>query len=157
MSSEEEKKGEEELREEIDSLKSKLDTMEGMLENIMNMHKNLLNNLSVQSDVEKRYIKMLSLFERYGKISPSAIKGVDDDISECIVEILLDSKGCNITQISERMREKRGSASRHTVRERLKKLEKNGVVMMSEDKNGKNYSLTKKALDEWAELLGIKI
>ena len=147
----------EELKEEIDSLKKQLSVMEGMMENLMNMHKNVLEKLTVNTDVEQRYLKMLSVYQRFGKVSPSALPGIDDQISECIVEILLDANSLNITQITERMREKRGSASRHTVRNRLKKLEDKGIVTMSEDETyGKGYSLTQSTIDSWAELLGIK-
>lgn len=147
----------EELKEEIDSLKKQLSVMEGMMENLMNMHKNVLERLSVNTDVEQRYLRMLSVYQRFGKVSPSALPGIDDPISECIVEILLDANSLNITQITERMREKRGSASRHTVRNRLQKLEKKGIVVMNEDESfGKGYSLTQGTIDDWAELLGIK-
>ncbi len=147
----------EELKEEIDSLKKQLSAMEGMMENIMNMHKNVLEKISVNTDVEQRYLRMLSVYQQFGKVSPSALPGIDDPISETIVEILLDAKSLNITQITERLREKRGSASRHTVRNRLKKLEEKGIVIMDENENfGKGYSLTKSTIDDWAELLGIK-
>lgn len=147
---------EDELREEIESLKSQLNSMEGMLKNLMNMHKNVLQKVSTNSDVEKRYLRMLSLYKQYGRISPSALPGVEDPISEHIVEILLDAKDANITQITERMRHKKGSASRHTVRDRLKKLKEKGIVKQVEGGTGKSYSLTDKTIDRWAELLGIK-
>lgn len=147
----------EELKDEIESLKKQLSVMEGMMENLMNMHRNVLEKLSMNSDVEQRYLRMLSVYQRFGKVSPSALPGIDDQISECIVEILLDANSLNITQITERMREKRGSASRHTVRDRLQKLEKKGIVTMDENENmGKGYSLTQSTTDDWAELLGIK-
>ena len=147
----------EELKEEIDSLKKQLSVMEGMIENLMSMHKNVLEKVSVNTDVEQRYLRMLSVYQSFGKVSPSALTGIDDPISETIVEILLDANSLNITQITERMREKRGSASRHTVRNRLQRLEEKGIVTMNEGDNfGKGYSLTQSTIDDWAELLGIK-
>ncbi|MFW5898472.1 MAG: BlaI/MecI/CopY family transcriptional regulator [Candidatus Saliniplasma sp.] len=148
--------GEEELKKEIESLKKQVDTMQGMLKNLMDMHKNVLQKVSMDSDIEKRYLKMLSLYKRYGKISPSVLPDIKDPISENIVEILLDTKSANITQITERMRHKKGSASRHTVRDRLKKLEEKNVVKRVESGTGKNYTLTDKIIEKWAELLGIK-
>ncbi|MFO7992093.1 MAG: winged helix-turn-helix domain-containing protein [Thermoplasmata archaeon] len=148
---------EEDLREEIDSLKKQLNSMEGMLKNIMDMHKNLLERVSMNSDVEQRYVKMLSLYQRFGKISPSALPGIDDSISEAIVEILLDAPALNITQITERLREKKGSASRHTVRERLKEMEEKGIVKKEDSGQGKSYSLTGRIIDKWAKLLGFKV
>lgn len=148
--------GEEELKKEIESLKKQVYTMQGMLKNLMDMHKNVLQKVSMDSDIEKRYLKMLSLYKRYGKISPSVLPDIKDPISENIVEILLDTKSANITQITERMRHKKGSASRHTVRDRLKKLEEKNVVKRIESGTGKNYTLTDKIIEKWAELLGIK-
>ncbi|MFW6140966.1 MAG: BlaI/MecI/CopY family transcriptional regulator [Candidatus Saliniplasma sp.] len=148
--------GEEELKKEIESLKKQVDTMQGMLKNLMDMHKNVLQKVSMDSDIEKRYLNMLSLYKRYGKISPSVLPDIKDPISENIVEILLDTKSANITQITERMRHKKGSASRHTVRDRLKKLEEKNVVKRVESGTGKNYTLTDKIIEKWAELLGIK-
>lgn len=148
---------EEELRSEIESLKNQLNVMENMLHNIMDMHRNVLEKVSPESNLEKRYLRMLSLYKRYGRISPSLIPEIDDPISESIVEVLLDKKNANITQITERLREKRGSASRHTVRERLKKLEQKDVVVQIKRGHGKMYKLTDKILDKWAKVLGIKI
>lgn len=147
---------EEELREEIDDLKDQVSSLENMLENLMDVHKNVLEKVSVNSDMEKKYLEMLSLYKRFGHISPSLIMDTDDPISEDIVELLLDSSGLNITQITERLREKRGRASRHTVRERLQGLEKEGVITRTEGDKGKNYSLSDRTIDKWAKLLGIK-
>ncbi|MGM0405651.1 MAG: helix-turn-helix domain-containing protein [Thermoplasmatota archaeon] len=146
----------EEMKEEIENLKAQINTMQGMLENLMNMHKNVLKKVSTDSDIEKRYLKMLSLYQRYGKISPSVLPGIEDYISENIVEILLDAKNANITQITERLRHRKGSASRHTVRDRLKDLENEGIVKKEDTGKGKMYTLTNKTIDKWAELLGIK-
>lgn len=147
---------EEELREEIESLKSQLNVMEGMLHTIMDMHKNVLEKVSTDTSTEKRYLRMLSLYKRYGRISPSLIPEIDDPISESIVEVLLDKETANITQITEQLREKRGSASRHTVRDRLKKLEKKGVVVEHDEGHGRTYKLTDRILEKWAKVLGIK-
>ena len=146
----------EELREEIESLKSQLNVMEGMLHTIMDMHKNVLKKVSTDSDIEKRYLRMLSLYKRYGRISPSLLTEIDDPISESIVEVLLNKETANRTQITERVREKRGSSSRHTVRNRLKKLEEKRVVTKTEEGHGKVYKLTNQILEKWAKVLGIK-
>ncbi len=149
---------EDELREEIRSLKGQVKNLERMLENLMNLHSNVLDKLSTNSEIERKYIQMLSLYKRHGKVSPSLLPEIDDPIMEGIVELMLSSGGTlNITQITERLRHKRGSASRHTVRDRLKKLEKRKVVREMEESHGKGYVLTEYILDKWAKLLGIKI
>jgi len=153
--SEEESK-EKELKEEIEALKKQVNGLENMINNLTNMHKTVLSKASAASEVEDRYMKMLSIYKRFGNISPAQLSGVKDPISEKIVDILFDTKGLNITQITERLREKKGSASRHTVRKKLKTLEKESVVKKTNDGKGKKYQLTEKAINKWAETLGIK-
>ncbi len=154
---EEEEREEEELREEVEALRDQVNDLENMLENLMNMHKNVLERVSVGSEVEERYMKMLSVYKKFGRISPAQLTGIEDPISERIVEILFDSGPLNITQITGRLRERKGSGSRHTVRKKLKELEEKGVVKKIESgqKRGKHYELTDKMIDKWAELLGI--
>jgi len=153
---EEEESKEKEFKEEIESLKDQINGLENMINNLMNLHKTVLDKASAASDVEERYMKMLSIYKRFGNISPARLSGVKDPISEKIVEILFDKGSLNITQITGRLREKKGSASRHTVRKKLEILEKEGVVKKTNDGKGKNYQLTDKAVNKWAEMLGIK-
>jgi len=152
----EEESEEKELKEEIESLKDQINGLENMINNLMNLHKTVLDKASAASEVEERYMKMLSIYKKFGNISPAQLSNVKDPISEKIVEILFDKEGLNITQITGRLREKKGSASRHTVRKKLKALEKEGIVKKTSDGKGKNYQLTEKAINKWAEMLGIK-
>ncbi len=154
--SEKKESEEEELKEEIESLKNQINGLENMINNLMNMHKTVLSKASTAKDVEDRYMNMLSIYKRFGKVSPAQISGVTDLISENIVEILFNNNSLNITQITGRLRGKKGSASRHTVRKKLKMLEKEGVVKKTDEGKGKNYQLTEEKIEEWAEMLGIK-
>ncbi|MEF8835167.1 MAG: hypothetical protein V5A76_03335 [Candidatus Thermoplasmatota archaeon] len=120
-----------ELKEEIESLKKQVEGLESILNNLMNMHENVLEKASAASDIEERYMKMLSIYKRFANISPARLSGIKDPISEKIVEILFDGGSLNITHITERLREKKGSASRHTVRKKLKDLKEEGVVKKS--------------------------
>ena len=147
---------EEELKDEIESLKNQINGLENMINSLMNIHKTVLSKASAATEVEDRYMKMLSIYKRFGNISPAQISGIKDPISEKIVEILFDSNSLNITQITGRLREKKGSASRHTVRKKLKTLEEKGVVKKTDDGKGKYYELKQEKIDEWAEMLGLK-
>ena len=147
----------EKLRKEIISLRSQVQTLEEMVKNLMNMHKNVLKSLSVGSEVEDRYIKLLSVYERFGRISPSVMtEDVEDPISESIVEVLLNQRSANISQITKAVRKKRGSGSRHTVRNRLIDLEERRIVEKTDEGKGKNYKLTEEIVEKWAKMLGIR-
>lgn len=66
-------KGENEdgLREEIVLLREQKDSIENMLRTLTNMHRNLLDKLTTSSVIEQRYVKMLSIYQCFGRISPS--------------------------------------------------------------------------------------
>ncbi|MFW5953225.1 MAG: helix-turn-helix domain-containing protein [Candidatus Natronoplasma sp.] len=154
--SDEEEIEEKDLKEDIEALQKQINGLETMLNNLINMHRNVLERASAASELEERYMKMLSIYKKFGNISPARLSGIKDPISEKIVEILFDKEGLNITQITGRLRKKKGTASRHTVRKKLKILEKEGIVKKTTDGKGKSYQLTEKAINRWAEMLGIK-
>ena len=68
-------------------------------------------------------------------------KGLADDISRSIVELLLFKGPLNISELTRELRQYRGSASRRIVSSRLKKLVKEGIVRPAGKGRGKKYTI----------------
>jgi predicted transcriptional regulator len=73
------------------------------------------------------------------------------------VKVLFERDGQNISQITEKLKDMRGTASRRIVRERLKGLEEKGVVRSKGSSRSKEYWLTEQYIDKWYDLLGLGV
>jgi len=145
----------EDLGEQIKELSKKMESVEDALSKVSGPYPQRLEYIDKFQRISGSYFKMLSLYQRHGAISPDLlIPGVKDSISRDVVKVLFERDGQNISQITEKLKDMRGSSSRRIVRERLKSLEEKRVVYSKGSSRSKEYWLTSEYVDKWYDLLG---
>lgn len=146
----------EDLEEQIKSLSDKMESLEESMRMVATPYSQLLEYIERFQKISASYFRLIDLYQRYGEISPDLlVPGVKDSISREIVKILFDRDGQNISQITQKLKERRGTSSRRTVRERLKELQDKGVVVSRGSERAKIYWLTEGYVKKWYELLGL--
>ncbi len=148
----------EDLEKQIKSLSDKMESLEESMRMVTTPYSQLVEYLDRFQKISSSYFRLIDLYQKYGEISPDLlVPGVRDSISREIVKILFDRDGQNISQITERLKERRGTSSRRIVRERLKVLEGKGVVVAKGSERAKVYWLTEGYVKKWYELLGLGV
>jgi DNA-binding transcriptional ArsR family regulator len=146
----------EELQEQIKDLAKKMQSVEDTMDKVAGPYSQLLEYIERFQKISGSYFKMLGLYQRYGAISPDLlIPGVKDPISRDIVKVLFERDGQNISQITEKLKEMRGTSSRRIVRERLMGLEEKGVIRARGSPRSKQYWLSEEYIEKWYDLLGL--
>ena len=144
------------MERQIKELSEKMDSLENSMSRVTAPYSELLGYVERFQKISSSYFKMLGLYQRYGAISPDLlIPGVKDPISRDIVKVLFERDGQNISQITDKLKEMRGTSSRRIVRERLKELETKGVVRSKGSVKSKDFWLTEEYVDKWYQLLGL--
>jgi DNA-binding transcriptional ArsR family regulator len=146
----------EDVKDQIKSLSEKMESLEESMRMVAAPYSQLLEYIERFQKISSSYFRLIDLYQRYGEISPDLLMpGVKDNISRDIVKILFERDGQNITQITDKLKEKRGTASRRIVRERLKMLREKGVVVEKGSERSRVYWLSEGYVKKWYELLGL--
>ena len=117
-----------------------------------------LKPLSDVTKTTQNYLKLTSIIMEHGGLTPDMIlPEIKDHISREIVRVLLERPDQNISQITELVRSKRGSASRRIIRERIKELQDNDIIEKKFKGKIYVYYLTNKVLKKWSQRLGFNI
>ncbi len=110
---------------------------------------------SALSDAARPYTELMSYVE-HGKVSPDlVIPGLKDDISRHIVVALFDKPDRNISQITEAVKGKRGTASRRIVRARLADLKEQGIVEATPGSRTRTFRVADGVAEKWSQVLGV--
>jgi DNA-binding transcriptional ArsR family regulator len=140
-----------ELKDEIKQLNKRINDLEKMLSTMMEPIRNI-------TKTTRNYMRIIGLLLEHGGITPDLIlPEIKDPISREIVRVLLDKTDQNISQITELVRTKRGTASRRIIREKIQNLEEKGIVQKKQIGSLYVYSITDKVLKKWSQMLGFNI
>ena len=158
MAEDEEDTEKEALREEIRDLSEKVAELESALRTATRPISDLMSQLEGMNRIAGNYFRLLELYHRKGSISPEAVlPEVKDPISIEIIKVLVDRSGLNVSEITDALRERRGTASRTVVRERLQQLVSEGYVTTQDGPQGViQYSISEEVADRWYRLLGLR-
>jgi DNA-binding transcriptional ArsR family regulator len=139
------------LSNEIKELNKRISDLEKMLSVMM-------EPLRTASATTRNYMRLIGLVLDHGGLTPDVIlPEVKDPISKEIVRVLLDRSDQNISQVTQLVRSRRGTASRRIVREKLRELEKHDIIRKQQQGSRFVYSLTDKVIKKWSQMLGFPI
>lgn len=142
---------EQDLTEEVKELNKRINELEKILSSI-------IKPIQSVSKVTQNYLRIIGLLLDRGGLTPDIIlTDIKDPISKTIIRILLERPGQNISQLTELVRSKRGTASRRIIRERLKELENKHIVQKSQKGSLYEYSLAEEVIKKWSQMLGFNI
>lgn len=138
-----------ELRKKIEELSHKIEDLEKIISYLQ-------EPFTQMREFADRYIRLIDSFVQLGILAPGDIfYDVKDDISKEIMGVLIRKNGLNISQITGAVRQRRGTASRRIIRERLQYLEQLGKVQRITDRKGVVYSLSDEVVKKWSQFLGL--
>ena len=139
------------LEKEVKKLNKRISELEKMLLQV-------INPLRQVSNTTQKYLKITNIILEHGGLTPDMIlPELKDHISREIVRVLLERPDQNISEITELVRSKKGTASRRIIRERLKELEEKNIVKKHIKGKLYVYKLTDKVIKKWSQMLGFNI
>jgi len=146
------------LREEIADLSEKVAELEEALRAATRPLGDLMSQLDGMNRITGNYFRLMELYHKKGSISPEAVlPELKDPIAIEMVKVLFEESGLNVSEITDRLRERRGSASRTIVRERLSQMMGDNIVVAEDGPHGvTRYSISEEVSDRWYRLLGLR-
>lgn len=139
------------LTDEVKKLNERIEELEKMLSAV-------IKPLQDTRRIAENYLRLTGILLDKGGLTPDAIlPDVKDPISKEIVRVLLDKSEQNISQITELVRSRRGTASRRIIRHRINELIEKDIIRKTMKGSKYVYGLTDKVIRKWSQMLGFKI
>ncbi len=144
------------LQKEVRELRKQMDGLREALAEVTKPYRELAEYMDQLQSITRGYFRLLDLYAKHGAVSPDVVvPGMKDDISKAILTALFEKGDRNISQITEAVKGKRGTASRRIVRERLQDLVKQDVVVESGGSRGRTYRVSDEVTAKWSQVLGL--
>ncbi len=145
-----------ELQEDVRELRKQVEALREALAKVAEPYREIAGYMDQLQTITRGYFRLLDLYAKHGSVSPDVvIPGLKDDISKAIVTALFEKSDRNISQITDSVKGKRGTASRRIVRERLQELVKQGIVVESAASRGHTYRVSDDVAAKWSQVLGL--
>lgn len=142
------------LQKDVRELRKQVEALRGALAKIAEPYREIARYMEQLQTVTRGYFRLLDLYAKHGAVAPDlVVPGLKDDISKAILAVLIENGDRNISQITEAVKGKRGTASRRIVRLRLQDLVDRGAVVSAGGSRGHVYRVSQEVAEKWSLLL----
>jgi DNA-binding transcriptional ArsR family regulator len=146
--------GQGDLRDDVRELRKQVEALREALAKVAEPYREIAGYMDQLQNLTRSYFRLLDLYAKHGSVSPDlVVPGLKDDISKAILSALFEKGDRNISQITQAVKGKRGTASRRIVRERLQELEKEGVVVSTSGSRGATFRVSADVAAKWSSIL----
>ncbi len=144
------------LQDDVRELRKQVEALREALARVAEPYRELASFVDQLQGIARGYFRLLDLYAKHGSVSPEiVVPGLKDDISKAIVTSLFEKSDRNVSQVTESVKGKRGTASRRIVRERLHDLVEAGVIVESSASRTKTYRVSEDVAAKWSQVLGL--
>ena len=138
-----------ELSKELKALNQRIDELETILKKIVEPFQEMRKSTT-------NYFRIVGLLLEHGGLTPDTLfSEIKDPIEKTIIQVLAQKRELNISQITENVRSRRGTASRRIIREKLRNLEKEHMIESHQQGSRVLYCLTDEVIKKWSQVLGL--
>ncbi len=148
--------GEKDLQKDIQALRNQMEALSDAFDRITKPYGQLLEYLDRFQGITRSYFRVLDLYQKYGSVSPEiVVPGLKDPISKEVVKALFEKGDRNISQITDAVKARRGTASRRIVRGKLEALAADGVVIAEGQGKIRTFNIAPAIVEKWSQVLGL--